>query len=303
VKNDHYAEKTVVITGGASGIGAALGRELARRGAQIVLADRQLDLAETVVSEIVRSGGRAVAMELDVRKLTSMQRVVDETLAKWKRVDYFFNNAGIGVAGEMDGFAPEDWDDVIDVNLRGVAHGVQAVYPVMIRQGSGHIVNTASMAGLVGAAGEGSYTATKHAVVGLTKSLRVEAKRHGVRVSVLCPGAVRTPILTGGKFGRLNFVGLSDRTILDMWATLRPMDVDAFALATARAVARNEFIIVFPRWWKAFWWAERLSPNLSVAIWSVLSAKMRKDIEASGARPRQRGEPSGRDHAPTDARR
>ncbi len=281
-----YKGKVAIITGGASGIGAALGKELARRGAEVVLADRQIDLATTIAGEIVLDGGRAYAMELDVRKLASVRRVVAETVARSKRVDYLFNNAGIGVAGEMDGYTPEDWDDVIDVNLRGVAYGVHAVYPIMIRQGSGHIVNTASLAGLVGAAGEGSYTATKHAVVGLSKSLRIEGKRHGVRVSVLCPGAIRTPILTGGKFGRINFVGLEEKTMLDIWAIARPMDVTAFARATLHAVARDEAIIVLPRWWKALWYAERASPALSRAIWGALLSKMRKDIAASGAHPR-----------------
>src|SRR6185503_1585330 len=104
------------------------------------------------------------------------------------------------------------------VNVRGVTNGIVAAYPEMVRRGAGHIVNTASMAGLVPGAGEASYVASKHAVVGLSKALRVEGKRHGVRVSVLCPGAIRTPILTGGKFGRLNFEGLSEDALLKIWA-------------------------------------------------------------------------------------
>lgn len=286
--NERFDGKVAIITGGASGIGAALGKELATRGAEVVLADRQLDLGSSVAEQIQRRGGRARAVALDVRELAQMKLVVDDTLQKSGHVDLFFNNAGIGVGGEMDGYVPADWDDVIDVNLRGVAYGVQAVYPSMIRQGSGHIVNTASMAGLVGAAGEGAYTATKHAVVGLSKALRIEGKRHGVRVSVLCPGAIRTPILTGGKFGRLNFEGLTDQAVLDMWANLRPMNVDVFARQALDAVAQNEAIIVFPRWWKAFWWVERASPALSQAIWGGLLSRMRKEIERAGARPVQR---------------
>jgi NAD(P)-dependent dehydrogenase (short-subunit alcohol dehydrogenase family) len=198
----------------------------------------------------------------------------------------FFNNAGIGVGGEMDGYVPADWDDVIDVNLRGVAYGVQAVYPLMVRQRFGHIVNTASVAGLVSTAGEGSYTAAKHGVVGLSKSLRIEAKRHGVRVSVLCPGAIRTPILSGGKYGRLNFDGLREEQILKMWAALRPMNVDEFAQQALDLVIANEAIIVVPRWWKAFWYAERVSPAVSFRIWEMILGKMRRDIEAAGGRPR-----------------
>ena len=102
------------------------------------------------------------------------------------------------------------------MNLRGVVHGIQAVYPIMIRQHSGHIVNTASMAGLVTTVSQASYAATKHAVVAISKTLRVEGERHGVQVSVLCPGAIRTPILTGGQYGR-KVPGISDEEILKSW--------------------------------------------------------------------------------------
>jgi NAD(P)-dependent dehydrogenase (short-subunit alcohol dehydrogenase family) len=215
-----------------------------------------------------------------------MQRIVDDTAARTGKVDMLFSNAGIGVGGEMDGYERADWDDVFDVNLKGVAYGVQAVYPRMVKQGFGHIINTASVAGLVSAAGEGSYTAAKHGVVGLSKSLRVEARRHGVRVSVLCPGAIRTPILTGGKFGRLNYQNISDESILKMWATVKPMNVDVFAQKALDRVLANEAIIVVPSWWKALWYIERVSPNVSFRIWEMMLGKMRSDIKAAGGSPR-----------------
>ena len=277
-----FAGKIAVITGGASGIGAALAKGLARQGAEVVLADRQLALAEEVAETIRRSGGRASAYELDVRDMAAFARLAGETESRCGGVDYLFNNAGIGVGGEIHTYSPRDWDDVFDVNLRGVAYGVQAVYPMMLRRGTGHIVNTASMAGLVGAVGAGSYVAAKHAVVGLSKVLRIEAKTHGVRVSVVCPGAIATPILTGGKFGRMNNVGLSDAKILELWSLMRPMDVDVFAEKVLRAVARNEAIIVVPAWWKAVWYLERLSPALSAKIWGALLEKMRADMVAAG---------------------
>lgn len=280
-----FAGNVVIITGGASGIGAALGRELGRSGATVVLADRQADVAEAVAAEIRQAGGRAEAADLDVRSLEAVTRVVDGTVSRHGRLDLLFNNAGIAVGGEVDTYGPKDWDDVFDVNIRGVAYGIQAAYPVMIRQRSGHIVNTASMAGLVGAPAEGSYGAAKHAVVGLSKSMRIEAKRHGVKVSVLCPGAIRTPILTGGKFGRINASGLSDEKMLELWSTMRPMPVDVFARKALAAVARNEGIIVVPGWWKMFWYLERLSPALSGRLWERLLVRLRADIEAAGARP------------------
>jgi len=289
-----YAGKVAIITGGASGIGAALGKGLARLGARVVLADRQAELAEQVASSIRAADGQATAVELDVRSLPAVASVVEGTVARLGAVDYFFNNAGIGVGGEMDAYEPRDWDDVFDVNLRGVANGIQAAYPQMITQGSGHIVNTASVAGLVAAPGDGSYTATKHAVVGLSKALRLEAGRHGVRVSALCPGAIKTPILTGGKYGRANIDGLSEEQMLGLWAPLRPMDVDVFAGKALRAVARNESIIVVPGWWKALWYLERFSPALNARLWQRMLARMRTDVEAAGGRPRRAARPAER---------
>jgi short-subunit dehydrogenase len=150
----------------------------------------------------------------------------------------------------------------------------------MIRQHSGHIVNTASMAGLVAAPGSASYTATKHAVVGISKVLRVEAERHGVQVSVLCPGAIRTPILTVGKYGRYN--GVSDEQLLKFWERFRPMAPEKFAERALRSVVRGDAIIVVPRWWKALWYLDRLSPAISMrAVRPAL--KRLREIESSAS--------------------
>jgi NAD(P)-dependent dehydrogenase (short-subunit alcohol dehydrogenase family) len=283
-----YKGKVAIITGGASGIGAAIAKQIAAAGAQVVLADRQVELTESVAAAIRGNGGIAVAAELDVRNYASMTRIVEETVARWGAVHYFFNNAGIGIGGEVEAYEPRDWDDIFDVNLRGVAYGIQAVYPVMIRQRSGHIINTASVAGLIPTPGETAYSASKHAVVGLSKSLRVEAKRHGIRISVLCPGAIRTPILTGGRFGRTHTEGVTEQDLLKMWERLRPMDVDVFARKVVAAVARNEPIIVVPAWWKALWYLERLSPALSFRLSVRMFARLRADLEAAGARPRRK---------------
>lgn len=166
---------------------------------------------------------------------------------------------GIGVGGEVDGYTLDDWYDVFGVNPHGVVHGIQAVYPAMIRQRFGHIVNTASMAGLITTVSPAGYTASKHAVVALSKTLRLEAERHGVRVSVLCPGVIRTPILTGGAYGRNG--GVSDADLLRPAEKVRPMAPDAFAERALRAALRNDAIIVVPAWWKALWYLERLSPR------------------------------------------
>ena len=268
------------VTGGASGIGAALATKLAESGAEVWIADRQLAAARELTQRLNSAGANAHAIELDVRSYPAFERAVGETVQHSGRIDYLFNNAGIGVGGEIDTYTLDDWNDVFDVNLRGVVHGIQAVYPIMIRQGEGHIVNTASLAGLVAAPGLASYTATKHAVVAISKVLRVEGERHGVRVSVLCPGAIRTPILTGGKYGRMTKTGASDEQLLKFWEPSRPMAPEKFAERALRAVLRGDAIIVVPAWWKALWYLDRLSPAL--AMWgSRLTLKRLRDMDST----------------------
>jgi short-subunit dehydrogenase len=134
------------------------------------------------------------------------------------------------------------------------------------------------MAGLVSVPA-GSYSATKWGVVGLSRALRVEAKRHGVRVSVLCPGPIRTPILTGGKFGRVKLRGVTETMLLERWERFRPMAPREFARQALACLVRDEAIIVLPRWWKPLWYLERISPELSIRLWRMVMERMRADVE------------------------
>jgi len=274
--------KVAFVTGGASGIGAALTTELAKGGAEVWVADRQIGRAQELAQCLCDSGAEVRAIELDVRDASAFEAAAAEVVRESGRLDYLFNNAGIGVSGEIDSYALDDWNDVFDVNLRGVVHGIQAVYPIMIRQGSGHIVNTASMAGLTTTVGQASYTATKHAVVAISRSMRVEAERHGVRVSALCPGVIRTPILTGGAYGRINGPGLTSEEFQKSWERLRPMDADKFAERVLRAVLRNDAMIIVPGWWKTWWYLERLSPTLALRLSKRLLKELRKMESAPG---------------------
>ncbi|HWS94460.1 MAG TPA: SDR family oxidoreductase [Mycobacterium sp.] len=268
--------KVAFVTGGASGIGAALATKLVDGGAEVWIADRQIDPAEELAQRLNSGGAKAHAIELDVRSYPSFERAVAEAVQQSGRIDYLFNNAGIGVGGEVDSYTLDDWNDVFDVNLHGVVHGIQAAYPIMIRQRSGHIVNTASMFGLVTVPWLASYTATKHAVVALSKTLRLEAERHGIRVSVLCPGAIRTPSQTGGKYGRITRSRVSDEELLKFLEWLRPMAPEKFAERALRAVLRGDAIIVVPAWWKAWWYLERLSPALSMRVAKGLLKRLRE---------------------------
>lgn len=261
-----FDHATAIVTGGASGIGRALSEELAKRGCEVVLADLQIELAEEVALGIRVSGGKAEAVKTDVTDFSAMQHLVEETVQRTGRLDYIFNNAGIVIGGRVSLYGIEDWNRIIDVNLRGVINGIQAAYKIMVQQGFGHIVNTASMAGLMPGPGNVSYTTTKHAVVGLSRSLRAEAARLGVRVSVLCPGVVRTPILEGGgRYGKM-LIDVSPGKVRQLWEKLKPMSPNLFAEKVLRLVAKNRAIIIVPSWWKVYWWVNRLSPSLGIFL-------------------------------------
>ncbi|OBI97953.1 SDR family oxidoreductase [Mycobacterium sp. 1465703.0] len=268
--------KVAFITGGASGIGAALATKLVDGGAEVWIADRQLGAAQELVQRFSTNGAKAHAIELDVRDYAGFEAAVAEAVRQSGRIDYLFNNAGIGVGGEVDSYTPDDWNDVLAVNLHGVVHGIQAVYPIMIRQRSGHIVNTASMAGLLAGPGTASYTASKHAVVALSKAMRLEAERHNVKVSVLCPGAIRTPILTGGAYGRMTNTGASDEDLLKFWEPMRPMAPEKFADRALRAVLRGDTIVIVPAWWKALWYLDRLSTTISTRAARLTLKRLRE---------------------------
>lgn len=253
------------------------------RGAEVILADLQLDLAEEAVAGIRAKGGKARAVALDVSDFVAVQRLIEQVAASAGRIDYLFNNAGITIAGETHLYEIADWTRVIDVNLGGVVHGVQAAYPIMKGQGFGHIVNTASIAGLIPLTGFMSYSATKHAVVGLSTSLRVEAAEHGVRVSVLCPGAVETPIVGGGKFGKV-LQALPAQVQRKLWEKGRPISAGQFAREAVAAVGRNKAIIVIPAWWKVLWWIYRLSPTLGMAVARKFLRDTKRMIEQARVR-------------------
>ncbi len=266
-----------IITGGASGIGRALAIELAKRGSEVILADIQTDLANEVTSLIKDNGGKARAAHIDVSDQSGIESLLKETVKRTGRIDFMFNNAGIGIAGPINYHTIDDWNRIIDVNLKGIVNGTNAAYKIMAEQGFGHIVNTASMAGLVPIPLLISYSATKHGVVGLSKSLRAESSDSGIRVSLLCPGVINTPILEdGGKFGKIS-ADLSTEQKDLILKKFKPMKPDVFAFKAINAVARNKAIIIIPSWWKILWWMDRFSPSLGMFIAKKYYLKAKKE--------------------------
>jgi len=277
-----FKDATAIVTGGASGIGRALAEELSKRGCEVVLADLQIELAEKVAKKINTSGGKVTAVKIDVTNFPALETLVEETVKRTGRVDYFFNNAGIGIIGNVNHYGIEDWNYIVDVNLRGVINGIQAVYNVMVSQGFGHIVNTASVAGLMPSPGMVSYAATKHAVVGLSTSLRAEAENFGIRVSVFCPGFVRTAILEGGgEYGKtlIDWSPGQQKHMMKMVEKLKPINPNIFAERALKSVAKNKAIIVVPSWWKLFWWIHRLFPTIGMFLAKKSFQDMQKKLD------------------------
>jgi len=277
--------KVAVITGGASGIGRAIGAELVSRGATVVLADLDAGGAELAAKQLTAAGpGRATPLELDVTDGAAVLRAFREVHREHGRLDFAFNNAGIGVGGLAEELDLAHWDRTIDVNLRGVVHGVHAAYPLMLAQGHGHIVNTASLAGLVMPATMAPYTATKHAVVALSLALRAEGAARGVRVSALCPSFVDTPLLDNINPGlpptRAN--DGSRARIRRVQPRLYP--ADRLAVDVVRGMARNRALIIAPATARALAWVARHLPAAAAAInrrqvrsYLLVSGKWRQD--------------------------
>jgi len=251
-----FREKVAIVTGGASGIGRALCEELGRRGAVVVVADIHARGAGEAAAAIAAGGGRARPATLDVSRAEDVRALVRETAAEHGRLDYMFNNAGIALLGEVRHMTEEQWQRILDINLLGVLHGTLAAYARMVEQGSGHIVNTASHAGLHPMPGTTFYAAAKHAVVGLSTSLRTEGADLGVKVSVVCPGPVRTAI-----FAQAVVVKAKRDFFSRMPAFMFASPADA-ARVILEGVARNRAIIVFPLHARILWGLNRIHPGI-----------------------------------------
>jgi len=263
--------RVAVVTGAGSGIGRAIALRLARESAVVHLADRDGRRVETVVAEIGATGGTAHGHVLDVTDAAAVAALADDLFAEPAGVDLLFNNAGIGHAGAVADTPLQDWQRVVAVNLMGVIHGVHAFVPRLVAQGRGaHIVNTASMAGLVPSAGLVPYCTTKFAVVGLSEALDLEIAPQGVRVTALCPGVINTDIVrtttTRGAWQA------EQEKLVRLYAT-RGTSPDVVAAAALDAIARGRTIVPTPRYQVVPpWLLRRYAPPLGRTV-SRLTAR------------------------------
>ena len=192
---DSLRDRVAVVTGGGSGIGRALVDVFAREGARVVVADVDEASALAAAQAVEARGGTALALRTDVTDLAQVHALADRAFSELGSVDVLCNNAGVAIWGALDQATHRDWQWVLGVNLWGVIHGLEAFLPRMIAsKRGGHVVNTASMAGLVATRGLGIYNTSKYAVVGLSETLAKDLAPHGIGVSVLCPMGVATRI-------------------------------------------------------------------------------------------------------------
>jgi NADP-dependent 3-hydroxy acid dehydrogenase YdfG len=187
-------DKIVVVTGASSGLGEATVRLLSAEGATVVLGARRVDRLQTLAKELETNGGKALAFTTDVSQREQVKALVDTAVQTYGRVDVMINNAGLMPQAPLERLKVDEWDRMIDVNLKGVLYGIAAALPHMQRQKSGHIINVSSVAGHKVGPGFAVYAATKFAVRALSEGLRQEVKPHNIRTTVISPGAVATEL-------------------------------------------------------------------------------------------------------------
>ena len=245
-----FKGKAAVITGGANGIGFATATEFARRGARVVLADVDKPALEQAVAQLHGQGFDAHPVMCDVRRLDEMVHLADESFRLLGQVDIVFSNAGIVVAGPIAEMTHDDWRWVIDIDLWGSIHAVEAFLPRLLERGAGaHIAFTASFAGLVPNVGLGAYSVAKYGVVSLAETLAREVKEQGIGVSVLCPMVVETKLVSNSE--RLR--GADNNLVSTAVVTDGPgpapsqedtLSVDEVARLTADAIAANRLYVL-----------------------------------------------------------
>jgi len=200
-RNDYFKDQICFVTGANSGIGFALSEELLKRGATVYLAGRDLKKVSDAAGRLPAFEDRVHPLQVDVTSRMQVRKAIEQTAAEEGRLDLLFNNAGILQMALFETTTPEEWNLIVDTNLWSVIYGTHAAVPIMLRQGSGHIVNTSSVGGIIPYPMQALYNTTKFAVTGFTESLRFEYAEKGLHFSTVCPGPVATPIY-GKRLGK-----------------------------------------------------------------------------------------------------
>jgi len=268
---DPFEGKVAIVTGGASGIGRAICEELGRRGAIVVVADLNAEGTEQAASAIKAAGGKTRAVQLDVTGADDVRGLIEKTAEEHGRLDYMFNNAGIDIGGELRDMSLDHWRRVVDVNQYGVLYGTHAAYSLMVKQGSGHIVNTGSLAALIPLPMETAYVASKWAVFGLSTSLRPEAADLGVRVSVVCPDFVGSDFYVKSKH-----VNVDEERLIAQIPKFLYMTPQKCARKLLKGVAKNRAIITVGPIGRFLWRIYRYAPRLFILGQRLYAKSLRR---------------------------
>ena len=250
-------DQVALVTGGASGLGRGLVEALCREGARVVIADIDLEGAEALARELTSSAHPPRALRLDVTDAASVEAAIADLCAHEGRLDLLFNNAGIGVGGELQDLEPGPIRRIIDINLTGAIFVMRAAYALMVRQRSGTIVNIASMWGLCPAVLQSVYGATKHGLVAMSLATAAEGRELGIRVTAICPGYIQTNLFAAASYaGDLDAERAVERIPFPM------LEVDRAVAAILGAAKSGRLIAPFPFYVRFMWWLQRLSPWL-----------------------------------------
>lgn len=256
-----FNNKLALVTGASSGIGQAIAVALADKGVRLILVGTNRSRLKQSKKLCEEAGGEAHSYAANVGDYALMQGLAEAVQAEHGDVDLLINNAGVVMSGLIQEVEIEDWQRLIDINVMGVVHGCKLFVPGMLRQGGGHIVNMASAAGLIGQPGMSTYCATKHAVVGLSASMRYELAGAGIGVTTICPGYVKTPITENlklvGKLDTDRVRGKVEKSVKDSKLT-----AEMVATQTLKAIRRNEPFVTVGRDARAAWYTHRLAPRL-----------------------------------------
>ena len=253
--------KLALVTGASSGIGQAIAVALAQQGARLILVGTNEERLAESKKLCEAAGAQAHSYAANVADYALMQGLAEAVKAEHGTVDILVNNAGVVMSGLVHEVDIEDWQRLIDINVMGVVHGCKLFVPGMLEAGGGHIVNMASAAGLIGQPGMSTYCATKHAVVGLSSSMRYELARAGIGVTTICPGYVRTPIIES-----LKLVGKLDtpkaRAKVEKTIGGSKLTAELVATRTLKAIRKNEAFVTIGKDAQLAWYARRLAPGL-----------------------------------------
>jgi NADP-dependent 3-hydroxy acid dehydrogenase YdfG len=250
--------KVVVITGAASGIGKATAKAFAQKGADLVVADNNAQRLEETANEIKAIGARVLASQVDVSDRNQVETFASLVISERGHVDVLINNAGVGVGGSLLETKIEDFAWIFSINYWGVVYGLKAFLPYMVARKYGHVVNTASGAGLCSIPAMSAYCSTKFAVVGLSETLRTEIRQYGIGVSTICPGVINTNIITQSRMHLQEGSRATHQRLIDFYRRFG-WPPERVAKAIMSAVRHNRSIVpVGPEVW-AQWFMKRFS--------------------------------------------